>query len=84
METYEELKDANLQIIANLTPIQAYRKIGIVKDPTDPMPVEPPPLPSEKELLIMLASTLLITCDTRPCVRCAKNDTLPLGDFYGH
>ena len=38
----------NVQLIEHLTPTQAYRELGIVKDPTDPMPVEPPPLPEGK------------------------------------
>ncbi len=46
--TYDKLKDTNLQLLANLTPIQAYKQIGIVKDPTDPEPVVVPPLPEGK------------------------------------
>jgi len=53
IETYEELKGANLQLIANLTPIQAYRHIGIVKDPTDKLEVETPPLPEGKYRVIL-------------------------------
>jgi hypothetical protein len=32
----------------NLTPKEAYRKLGIVKAPTDKLEVEPPPLPEGK------------------------------------
>lgn len=32
IEIYDELKDANLQLVANLTPTQAYRLVGIIKE----------------------------------------------------
>ena len=30
------------KLISHLTPTQAYKALGIVKDPTDPVPVETP------------------------------------------
>jgi len=44
IETYEKLNGTNLQLVANLPVTQAYRELCIVKDPTDPTPVETPPL----------------------------------------
>jgi len=44
---YEKAK-SNYSLLNNLTPIQAYRELGIVKDPSAPMPVEPPPLPERR------------------------------------
>ena len=38
IETYEKLIGTNLQLVANLTATQGYRYLGIVKDPTDPLP----------------------------------------------
>ena len=44
-ELYEKFRDSNLSLMANLPITQAYRELGIVKDPTDPEPVITPPLP---------------------------------------
>ena len=38
----------NLQLVANLPVTQAYRELGIVKDPTDKLEVETPLLPEGK------------------------------------
>jgi len=80
IETYEELKDANLQIIANLTPIQAYRKIGIVKDPTDKLKVETPPLPEGKYRVIYADPPWPYGTQYNPDARRAANPypTMPL------
>jgi len=49
MKTYDKMLDeSNYARMRNLTPTQAYRELGIVKDPSDPMPVETPPLPEGK------------------------------------
>lgn len=40
-----EKAELNVTSLLHLTPIQAYRELGIVKDPTDPEPVIVPPLP---------------------------------------
>lgn len=45
MKLYDKAITANGQLFSHLTPIQAYRELGIVKDPTDPEPVVTPPLP---------------------------------------
>jgi len=49
MRTYQKMIDyPNYQLIGNLTPSQAYRELGIVKDPADKLEVETPPLPEGK------------------------------------
>ena len=42
------LSPAKRQLIAEMPVTESYRALGIVKDPTAPMPVEPPPLPEGK------------------------------------
>ena len=44
-KVYGKFRDGNLSLMANLPITQAYRELGIVKDPTDPVPVETPALP---------------------------------------
>ena len=48
MNLYNKAIDSNGKLISYLTVNQAYRELGIVKDPTDKLEVEPPPLPEGK------------------------------------
>ena len=43
-----EIEKGNSTLLWNLTPVQAYRHCGVVKDPKDKLEVETPPLPEGK------------------------------------
>jgi len=50
MDAYKKMSSnvSLMKHLANMPITQAYRELGIVKDPTDPIPVETPPLPEGK------------------------------------
>ena len=62
MEFYNKVI-SNRSLVADLArmPItQAYRELGIVKDPTDKLEVEPPPLPEGKYNVIYADPSLAL------------------------